>query len=146
MQSLPSVRSEHRFRSLLAAIKCCRPVSITESAIRKLAIANPVINARYRKALSYLRAESISATYSDNCLVDRVLGLDAVVNYKGWVIGIDVTLDPSAVQQKSEKLDSLAIAHRELGIDLTMVVVVNRNLDATVLQSLIREAIASRCA
>lgn len=145
MQSLQSVRSEDRFRKLLASIKA-KPVYVTLSAIRALAIAHPNVMRRYRKAVGYLSRESISGCYTSEDLVDRVLGLDAIFNWRGYLIGVDVTLDANAVESKREKLDSLAIAHRELGIDLTLVVVINRNLDATALQSLIREAIASRCA
>lgn len=55
--------------------------------------------------------------------LDRVFGLDMVITYRGWVIGLDVTLDPGALAGKQRKQQYLAGAYAKLGLDKWGVIV-----------------------
>ena len=55
-------------------------------------------------------------------ILDKVYGLDAVISFRGWTIGIDVTTDPEALIQKRHKLNWLAHLWREIGIDRVAVI------------------------
>jgi hypothetical protein len=55
--------------------------------------------------------------------LDRVFGLDMVITYRGWVIGLDVTLDPGALEGKQRKQAYLSDAYAKLGLDKWGVIV-----------------------
>jgi hypothetical protein len=55
--------------------------------------------------------------------LDRVFGLDMVILYRGWTIGLDVTLDPAALVAKQRKQAYLASAYQKLGLDKWAVIV-----------------------
>lgn len=63
---------------------------------------------RVAKARPYLTSEYVClANVPADQILDRCFGIDAVVNYKGHYIGIDITANPTALSQKQRKLETL---------------------------------------
>jgi hypothetical protein len=112
--SLAALTAEHDIMSQAKAVKAT-PVYFTTEELQ--AIAAECIPAQ-RKAT----AESYLHQIHGECIppseyLDRVFGLDLVINYRGWLIGLDVTLDPVALPGKRRKQAYLADAYQKLGLD-----------------------------
>lgn len=68
-------------------------------------------------------------------ILDRVLGLDYCVEFFGYRIGIDVTVNPSTEVKKLRKKRELASVYSRLGFDKIVILVVNNTFDSQVLEA-----------
>jgi len=119
MTSIKSVNSEREFK---LSIQKLGAKLITPSSQQIKLAASRLSEKRRKAALFHLAREySTLAAVPAGELVDRLFGLDVVFTYCGVTYGVDVTLDPSAVSGKKEKLQSLRSAHAALGIQKTLV-------------------------
>jgi hypothetical protein len=94
---------------------------------------------RQQKAERYLTETWGEREVPPSEYLDKVFGLDVVIDYKGWRIGLDVTLDPEAVYSKRRKQQQLMVAYRALGIDKAGVIIA----DGTPLQEQLSAIIRS---
>ena len=93
--------------------------------------------ARIAQAKPYLISEYGTPTRSSNgsyrieldweqvpiqVILDKVYGLDAVIFFRGWCIGIDVTTNPQTLIEKRQKLQRLAPLWQGIGIDHVVVI------------------------
>ncbi len=60
-------------------------------------------------------------------ILDYVYGIDSIFNFRGWTIGIDVTVNPEAIYDKSEKLKRLKSLWSAIGIDYGAIALIHRN-------------------
>jgi len=60
-------------------------------------------------------------------ILDYVYGIDATFTFRGWTIGIDVTVNPSAIADKSEKLKRLTPLWSAVGIDYRAIALIRRS-------------------
>ena len=119
MTSIQSVKAERDFKLSVQRLGG-RLVTPTGAQI-KLA-ASRLSEKRRKAALFHLAREYSSlAAVPAGELVDRLFGLDVMFTYRGVTYGVDVTLDPSAVYSKQQKLQSLRSAHAALGVQKTRV-------------------------
>lgn len=91
-----------------------------------------VINGSVRLRHRYEKALAEDYTFmgvAPEELLDLVFGLDSVFAYKGWVIGVDVTLDEFHVPRKLGKLRAMAHEHALIGIDISVVWLVTAESD-----------------
>ena len=105
--------------------ECSQIATIVRFSLAQLqSVACDRISAgRKRKAESYLAQTWGEREIPPAEYLDKVFGLDVVIQYRGWTLGLDVTLDPFAVESKLQKQDSLSSAYRALGIDKAGVIV-----------------------
>lgn len=63
-------------------------------------------------------------TCHPNILLDKFFKCDLLINYKGWIIGIDVTTlsDDTDVRAKARQIQSMKRDHDQLGIDIMLVI------------------------
>ena len=50
-------------------------------------------------------------------ILDYIYGIDSVFSYKGWVLAVDVTVNPDSIRDKQGKLEGLAKMWSAIGID-----------------------------
>ena len=67
--------------------------------------------------------------------LDRVLGLDYCIEFFGYRIGIDVTVNPNAEAKKLRKKRELASVYSSLGFDKIVILVVNNTFDSQLLEA-----------
>ena len=60
-------------------------------------------------------------------ILDYVYGIDSIFNFRGWTIGIDVTVNPEAVYDKSQKLKRLKPLWSAIGIDYGAIALIHGN-------------------
>lgn len=60
-------------------------------------------------------------------ILDYVYGIDSIFNFRGWTIGIDVTINSEAIYGKSEKLKRLKPLWSAIGIDYGAIALIHRN-------------------
>ncbi len=89
------------------------------------------------RAMPYLMSEYgietggvklVEASIPESVIADYVLGLDAVYNWKGHIIGIDWTTNDDATGKKADKQESLALVYTALGLDHVATIVCNRDV------------------
>ncbi len=94
--------------------------------IKRLHQASPYLRSEYGTAVRTREGKNrIKLEWQHipaEVILDKVYGLDAVINFRGWTIGIDVTTDPNALVQKRNKLNWLAPLWKSIGIDYIAVV------------------------
>jgi hypothetical protein len=112
--SLAALIAEHNIMSQAKEIKA-KPVYFSLEQLQAVA-AECVPAGRKATAERYL-TEIHGAHIPPSEYLDRVFGLDLVINYRGWLIGLDVTLDPSALPGKQRKQQYLSDAYARLGLD-----------------------------
>lgn len=130
--------SEFSFARLLRHAKI-NTVSFDSTALIKIAQQSALGRKRIELARPYLTAEYgrnarqpngqylTKLDWSDippSVVLDYVYGIDFVINFRGWCLGIDVTANPNAVDDKQSKLDGLQQMWKAIGIDHTAVFVV----------------------
>ncbi len=96
-------------------MKAAKPFLLKEFGI-------PVRNEKSQSYKIILDWESISTT----TILDYVFGLDQTVNFRGWLIGIDATVNSQAIDDKLAKLNWLKPLWKPLGIDHTAVCLMSR--------------------
>ena len=118
--SLAALTAEHNVVTQARSLKA-RPVYFTTEELQAVA-AECVPAGRKATAERYLY-EIHGQVIPPSEYLDRVFGLDLVINYRGWVIGLDVTLDSDALPGKQRKQAYLAGAYSRLGLDKWGVIV-----------------------
>lgn len=89
----------------------------TDNIIRSVAIENPE---RLAKVLS--KSGEISSLDKDT-IVDKLLGLDFILEYGNKTIGLDVTTgEHTVINNKIEKMRALQKTYERLGLDIQVVV------------------------
>lgn len=68
-------------------------------------------------------------------ILDRVLGLDYCIEFFGYRIGIDVTVNPLMEVKKLRKKRELASVYSHLGFEKIMILVVNNTFDSQLLEA-----------
>lgn len=89
--SLAALTAEHDLMTQARNIKA-KPVYFSLEELQAIA-AQCIPAGRKATAERYL-TEIHGAHIPPSEYLDRVFGLDLVIQYRGWVIGLDVTLDP----------------------------------------------------
>ena len=59
-------------------------------------------------------------------ILDYVYGIDQLFNFRGWTIGIDVTVNPNAIADKSDKLKRLKPLLSAIGIDFSAITLISK--------------------
>ena len=73
---------------------------------------------------------------------DLVLGLDLVVNFLGYRIGIDITTHESFVGKKLRKQQSLhKVYTKDFGLDFTIIMIESKRFESHDLETLLRKVI-----
>ena len=127
---------EFRFNSLLTNSRL-QQVGFDSLRLIEAAEQLDIGSKRLHQASPYLRSEYGTAVRTREgknriklewqhipaeVILDKVYGLDAVINFRGWTIGIDVTTNPNALVQKQKKLNWLAPLWKSIGVDCIAVV------------------------
>jgi hypothetical protein len=68
-------------------------------------------------------------------VIDYVLGLDCCIDFFGYRIGIDITVNPSAIAKKLRKKSELKNVYTRLNFDRMVILLVNDSFDAHALES-----------
>jgi hypothetical protein len=118
--SLAALTAEHDIMTQARSIKATA-VYFTLEQLKAIA-ADCIPAGRKATAESYL-VQIHDEHIPPSEYLDRVFGLDMVILYRGWTIGLDVTLDPSALVAKQRKQAYLASAYQKLGLDKWAVIV-----------------------
>lgn len=127
---------EFRFNSLLTnsrlqqvgfdSLQLVEAAEQLDIGIKRLHQASPYLRSEYGTAVRTREGKNrIKLEWQHipaEVILDKVYGLDAVINFRGWTIGIDVTTDPNALVQKRNKLNWLAPLWKSIGIDYIAVV------------------------
>ena len=131
--------SEFAFSRLLRHAKIST-VKFDSTALIKIAQQSVVGRRRIELALPYLTSEyghsvrQPSGQYSTklhwedvppSVILDYVYGIDFVINFRGWCLGIDVTANRDAVDDKQGKLEGLDKMWKAIGIDHTAVFLIS---------------------
>ncbi|ACK73945.1 hypothetical protein PCC7424_5362 (plasmid) [Gloeothece citriformis PCC 7424] len=69
-------------------------------------------------------------------ILDLIFGIDAIVNICGYVVAVDVTANPQALEDKVNKLNKLKPMWRKLGIDKACACLVTGTSSPNIWQSL----------
>jgi hypothetical protein len=77
-------------------------------------------------------------------ILDYVLGIDSCVNYLGYQIGIDVTVNPRSVDKKLRKKRELMNVYSVLKFDKVVIVEIENKFDAQQLESTLKPIIKSK--
>jgi hypothetical protein len=77
-------------------------------------------------------------------ILDYVLGIDSCVNYLGYQIGIDVTVNPRSVDKKLRKKRELMNVYSVLKFDKVVIVEVENKFDVQQLESTLKPIIKSK--
>jgi hypothetical protein len=113
--SLAALTAEHDLMTQAKQIKA-RPVYFTIEELQAIA-ADCIPAQRKRTAERYL-TEIHGEHIPPSEYLDGVFGLDLVITYKGWLIGLDVTLDREALPGKQRKQAYLSDAYGPNGLGL----------------------------
>ena len=117
--SLAALTAEHDLMTQARNIKA-RPVYFSLEQLQE--IAAECIPAQRKRTAEHHLTEIHGHNIPPSEYLDRVFGLDLVIQYRGWLIGLDVTLDPSALAGKQRKQAYLSDAYARLGLDKWAVV------------------------
>ncbi|WP_013325700.1 hypothetical protein [Gloeothece verrucosa] len=75
-------------------------------------------------------------------ILDKIFGIDSIVNICGYTIAIDITANPSAVEDKVSKLSHLKPMWSKLGIDKACACLVS-DTESPTLWSILKSVIRS---
>jgi len=127
---------EFTFARLLTACKLPQ-VTFDSLELIKVAKQSNVGRSRIAQAKPYILSEfGTSVRSSDGkyqvkidwelvpaaVVLDKIYAIDFVINFRGWICGVDVTLDPETLIEKRRKLNWLAPLWEGVGIDHAVVV------------------------
>ena len=94
--------------------------------LARIAQAKPYLISEYgtptRKPDGSYRIELDWKQVPSQVILDKVYGLDAVISFRGWCIGIDVTTNGEALIEKRQKLQWLTPLWQGIGIDHVVVI------------------------
>jgi hypothetical protein len=118
--SLAALTAEHNVVTQARSLKA-KPVYFSLEQLQE--IAAECIPAQMKATAESYLYQIHGEVIPPSEYLDRVFGLDLVINYRGWLIGLDVTLDPGALAAKQRKQQYLAGAYAKLGLDKWGVIV-----------------------
>ena len=95
----------------------------------------------YGQKVSVLPSLDILPTFA---ILDYVLGIDSCVNYHGYQIGIDVTVNPRSIDKKLRKKRELMNVYSVLKFDKVIIVEVCNKFDAQQLELTLKPIINSK--
>jgi hypothetical protein len=152
LNQLNGYAAEQRIKALCAAAKCkAQPIPSTREMVEVLQ-STTFGKARLASCHKWLMREfSESGSFSfemvpRNEFMDRVLGIDLLINYRGYVIGIDVTVSESEskLESKFQTHKFLRKAYAALGFDKVITLQIEKEpLTAEALREAIITAIQS---
>ena len=136
---------ESMFRRILYQTPKVKVVTDIDS--EKLAVvAWEFSQSRYETVAHYLCHENYGTmtTASPNVVLDKFFKVDALVNFKGYYIGIDVTINPDGVRDKLHQMQKMSNAYTKLGIDRVAVCLVEESIDTDVLEQMLNNIIRNK--
>lgn len=99
------------------------------SGRKRIELARPYLTAEYGHSMRQPNGQYVTSLHWEDIppsvVLDYVYGIDFVINFRGWCLGIDVTANPDAVYDKQGKLDGLQPMWKPIGIDHTAVFVIH---------------------
>lgn len=146
------IAAEYTLARLLKQLKC-KPVQFSSIALIKIAEKQSVGQRRIKQAAKFLINEYGTTHRRPNGqlyrvldwsnvppteVLDRVFGIDALVNYRGWVIAFDATVNPDSLQSKQSKMSMLNDLYQSIGIDVAFPILLNADVTANDVKTLIR--------
>jgi|GEM_PF-2658659 len=73
---------------------------------------------------------------------DLILGLDVVISFLGYTIGIDITVNENSTGRKLKKKQSLSdVYKKDFEIDFTIILIATERFTSTDLETLLKQAI-----
>ena len=135
---MPTYSSEIVFSQLLKDLKKIKEITISKEQIKEVAKTSALLRQRWKTAHKY------NDVVTNQHAADFILGLDFVINSKGWVYGIDVTTDWESLENKQSKLLTLKAELKELGIDGVFVVLIEQQEGWVLLEAKKKEEIKER--
>jgi hypothetical protein len=110
----------------IALIKIAQQSSLGR---KRIELARPYLTAEYGHSVrqpngqyqTLLHWEDVPASL----VLDYIYGIDFVINFRGWCLGIDVTANPDVTYDKQGKLEGLKEMWSRIGIDHTAVFLVS---------------------
>ena len=152
LNQLNGQAAEHRIKSLCLEAKCkAQPIPTTREMVQVLE-STTFGRARLGTCQKWLIREfSECGSFSYEMVppsefLDRVLGIDLLINYRGYVLGIDVTVNgsESKLESKFQTHKFLRRAYESLGFDKVITLQIEKEpLTAEALREAIRAAIQS---
>ncbi len=132
---------ENLFNQLVAACQKLKRVKSSSQQLIQVAKQSPLGRQRLAQALPYLLAEYGIPVRQESryrlhlnwksvpaeVILDYVYGIDSCVQLFGWIVALDITTNPDAVESKQDKLQQLAPLWQALGIDRTAVFLVDKH-------------------
>ena len=84
------------------------------------------------------------ANAAPNVLLDKFFKIDAYVVYKGYRIGIDVTINPDAVKDKLSQMQRMSKTYTKLGIDRVAVCLVKGSMNTDIMTQRLNNIIQTK--
>ena len=106
----------------LQLIKIAQSLSVGQERIRQ---AMPYLLSEYGKQLG----KKFIIDWQDvpaSVILDYVYGVDQLFTFRGWTIGIDVTVNSNAIADKSDKLKRLKLLLSAIGIDFSAIALISK--------------------
>jgi hypothetical protein len=98
-----------------------KPVAFSQPRLLSILKSSKLGQRRLSQSLPYMLAEWMEvAQIPSGVVLDYAYGIDAVINFRGHIIGIDVTVNSSALHSKAQKLEQLRPLWTAAGIDHTI--------------------------
>ena len=149
--------AENLFNCKLLQTPTVKPWKIKTKDLIKVALQSKLGRRRLEYAKPFLRKEyGINVRYNDafilefdwslvpaSEILDRVFGIDFCFSFLGYIVAIDVTVNPEATEEKLNKQRQLRKLYQAIGIDKTAVCLVQnqgKNDLKTLLKQIIRGA------
>lgn len=146
------IAAEYHLARLLRELKC-KPVTFSSIALVKIAERSPVGKRRIKQAAKFLIDEYgvthrrpngqlyrllnwENVPYTE--VLDRVFGIDALVNYRGWIVAIDATANPDSLAPKQTKMSMLDNLYQSIGVDVAFPVLLDADVTANDIKAVIR--------
>lgn len=99
------------------------------SGQKRIELARPYLIAEYGYSVRQPNGQYLTKLQWEdvppNVVLDYIYGIDFVINFRGWCLGIDVTANPDAIYDKQGKLDGLQQMWKAIGIDHAAVFLVS---------------------
>lgn len=99
------------------------------SGQKRIELARPYLITEYGHSVRQPNGQYLTKLHWEDVppsiVLDYVYGIDFVINFRGWCLGIDVTANPDAIYDKQGKLDGLQQMWKAIGIDHAAVFLVS---------------------
>lgn len=138
-QNICGYAGEQIFDKQLKAAKLPK-VKLDSLQLIKIAQSSSIGQERISHAMPYLLSEygkqwgkKFIIDWQDvpaSVILDYIYGVDQLFAFRGWTIGIDVTVNPNAIADKSDKLKRLKPLLSAIGIDFSAIALISKNCTA----------------